>query len=70
MFRSHTIRHTRGRTPLHEWSASRRGRYRHNVQQTQATNVHALSGIRTFDPSNKAASDLRLRRYGNRNHLM
>jgi len=32
----HSVRHTTlGRTPLNEWSASRRGRYFHNTQQTQ-----------------------------------
>jgi hypothetical protein len=32
----------------------------HNIE-TQETNIHALSGIRTRDPSNQAAADLRLR---------
>jgi hypothetical protein len=32
----------------------------HNTE-TQETNIHALSGIRTCDPSNQAAADLRLR---------
>ena len=36
--RSHTLRHTTGRTPLNEWSARRRGRYLNNTQQTQQTN--------------------------------
>jgi hypothetical protein len=35
----------------------------HNIQ-TQETNIHALSGIRTHDPSNQAAADLRLRPRG------
>jgi hypothetical protein len=30
------------------------------TQQTQETNIHALRGIRTRDPSTKAAADLRL----------
>jgi hypothetical protein len=47
-----------GRTPLGEWSARRRGLYLH---RTQETNIHALSGIRTRDPSNKVAAELRLR---------
>ena len=56
--RSYTIRqtHTPGRTPLDEWSA----RYLHNTQQTQETNIHALGGIRTRNPSKWAAADLRL----------
>jgi hypothetical protein len=62
-----TIRHTLGRTPLNECSARRRGRYLHNTQQTQETNIHALSGIRTRDPSNRAAADIRLRKHGHRN---
>jgi hypothetical protein len=40
--------------------ARRRGRYRHNTQQTQQTNIHDLSRIRTSDPSNQAAAGLRL----------
>jgi hypothetical protein len=32
----------------------------HNVQ-TQQTNIHAPSEIRTRDPSNQAAADLRLK---------
>jgi hypothetical protein len=35
----------------------------HNIE-TQETNIHALSGIRTCDPSNQAAADLRLRPCG------
>jgi hypothetical protein len=31
-----------------------------NNIETQETNIHALSGIRTRDPSNQAAADLRL----------
>jgi hypothetical protein len=37
----------------------------HNIE-TQETNIHALSGIRTRDPSNQAAADLRLRPRGYR----
>jgi hypothetical protein len=42
----------------------RRGLYLHRTTQhikTQETNIHAPSGIRTRDPSNLAAADLRLR---------
>jgi hypothetical protein len=35
----------------------------HNIE-TQETNINALSGIRTCDPSNQAAADLRLRPRG------
>jgi hypothetical protein len=41
----------------------------HNIE-TQETNIHALSGIRTRDPSNEAAADLRLRRRGYRRRLI
>jgi hypothetical protein len=37
----------------------------HNIE-TQKTNIHALSGILTRDPSNQAAADLRLRPRGYR----
>jgi hypothetical protein len=40
----------------------------HNTE-TQETNIHALSGIRTRDPSNQAAADLRLRPRGYRGRL-
>jgi hypothetical protein len=33
----------------------------HNIE-TQETNIHALNGIRTRDPSNQAAADLTLDR--------
>jgi hypothetical protein len=59
-FLDHT--HTHGRTPLDEWSARRRGLYLHRT--TQHTNIHAPSMIRTRDPSNQAAADLRLRPCG------
>ena len=33
----------------------------HNTQQTQETNIHAIRGIRTSDPSGPATSDLHIR---------
>ena len=51
---------------MSKWSARCRGRYLHNTQQIQGTNIHALSGIRTRDISNQAAADLRLRPHGHR----
>jgi len=60
---------TPGRTPLNERSARLRGRYLHNTQQTKQTNIHALSGIRTRDPNNRAAEDLRLRPHSHRDRL-
>jgi hypothetical protein len=56
--RPHTGTHTPGRTPLNKWSARRRVRYLHYTQQTLETNIQALGGIETGDPSNRAASDL------------
>jgi hypothetical protein len=41
----------------------------HNIE-TQETNIHAFSGIRTRDPSNQAAADLRLRPRGYRGRLV
>jgi hypothetical protein len=77
--RSHTVRHTHththththGRTSLNERSARCRGRYLHKTQQTQDTNIHALSGIRTRDPSNQAAAGLRhkMREHRNSKHM-
>jgi hypothetical protein len=40
----------------------------HNIQ-TQETNIHALSGIRTRDPSNHAVTDQRLRPRSHRDRL-
>jgi hypothetical protein len=46
-------------------SPSQRPLPTYNIE-TQETNIHALSGIRTRDPSNQAAADLRLRPRGYR----
>ena len=54
------------RTPLKEWSALRRGLYLHNGQQTQKTNIHALSGIRTRDLNIRAPVDPLLRPHDQR----
>jgi hypothetical protein len=55
----HTIRHTAGRAPLNEWSVPHRDKIpaKHT---TRDTNINALVGIPTGDPSNRAAADLRL----------
>jgi hypothetical protein len=66
VFCAHTHTHTHGRTPLHEWSAHRIGRYLHITQQTQQTNINVLNAFRTRDPSNRAAADLRLIPNGHR----
>jgi len=47
-------------TPLTEWSARRIGRYLYNTQQAQDSNIHAVSEIRTRDPSNQETEDPRL----------
>jgi len=47
----------------------RRGRYLHNTQQTQETNIQALSGIWILNPNNRLPSDLRHRPHGHRNRL-
>jgi hypothetical protein len=60
--RDHTQWHTTvGRTPLDEWSARRRDLYLTNTQHLQLTNIHAPDGIRTRNPSRRAAADPRLR---------
>jgi hypothetical protein len=52
--RSRTIRHT------YLW-ARHKGRYIHNLQHAQGTNIYVLSGIRTHDPNNLAIEGLSLR---------
>jgi hypothetical protein len=58
----------RSRTPLDEWSARRWGLYLHRA--TQETNIHAISGIRTHDSSNKATAGLRPRGHRDRQPLL
>jgi len=64
-------RETPGRTLLNEGSAQRRGPYPHNTQQTQQTSIFAPppNGVRTCDPRNRAAADIRLRPHGRRDLL-
>jgi hypothetical protein len=66
--RTHARTHARTQAVglLKERSAGRSRRYLHSTEQTQATNIHALSGIRTLNPSNRAGSDLHLRQFGHR----
>ena len=65
VYRPHTSRHTHTHRdfgpPLDERSARRRGRYQRSAQQTQETNILALSRLRTRNYSNQAAADLCLR---------
>jgi hypothetical protein len=68
---SHTI-DTYGRTPLNDdQPVAEASTYtgQHNIE-TQETNTHAISVIRTRDPSNQAAADLRLRPRGYRGRLL
>jgi hypothetical protein len=51
-------------------SARRIGHYLHNTQQTQETNIRVLSGIRTRDPSTRAAADLCFRPHDHRSRQM
>ena len=63
-FLDHTQRRTTvGRTPLDEWSARRKDLYL-TTHNTHFTDIHAPGGIRTHDPSRRAAADLRLRPRG------
>ena len=59
--RSHTTRHTNGRTPLNTWSACPRGRYLHNTPQTQRRTSIPSAGF-----EQRAASNLRRRPHGQR----
>jgi hypothetical protein len=45
------ITHTLGRTPPNERTVRRRGRYLHNIQQTQQTNIYVFSGTQTLNTS-------------------
>jgi hypothetical protein len=68
---SHTIRQAAGLLWTSDQPVAKASTYprQHNVQ-TQDTNIHALSGIRSRDPSNQAAADLRLRPCGHRDRLL
>ena len=62
---SYSLTHaTLGRTPLHEGSARRRDLY---LTTHNTCNIHAAGGIRTHNPSNRAAADPRFRPRGHRN---
>jgi len=61
-FLDHTQRRTTfGRTALDEWPARRRDLY---LTTTHNTHIRAPGGIRTQNPSRRAAADLRLRPRG------
>ena len=52
---------TRHYATLDERSARRRGLYLYKTQYPQQTDIHALTGSRTRNPSKRSAADLRLR---------
>jgi hypothetical protein len=64
VYRSHSYTRTPGRTHLNECPALRRGHCLYHTEQTQQSNIHVLSGIRTHVSGNRAAEDLRLRPHG------
>ena len=66
--RSHTITHSHSVGLL--WTSDRpvaEIRTYSNTQHSEETNIHASGGIRTRDPSNRAAVDLCFRPHGYRN---
>jgi hypothetical protein len=66
----HTQTHTTvGRTPLDEGSARRRDLYLTTHKHSQETNIQAPGGIRTHDPSQRSATDLRFRPRGHWHRL-
>ena len=54
----------------YEWSAHRTGRYLHNTQQREDTNIRAVRGIRTRDPNNRPNAEIRLRTHGHRDRKL
>ena len=66
---THTHSPIPDKTPLSEWSSLRRRGYVHNTQETQETNLHVLTGIRTRDPKNLTVKNLSLRPHGHNNWL-
>jgi hypothetical protein len=64
----HTLNwiHTSGRTPLNEWSARWKAAACITHSTTPETNIHAFSGIRTHDSSNRAAAVICVRPHGHR----
>ena len=65
-----TLRHTTlSVTPLDEWSARRRDLYLTKKQDSQQTDIHALGGIRTRNPSKRAAASPSFRPRGHWDRL-
>ena len=62
----HTIQHKSLRPLYTSDQPIARVHYSHNTQQTEDTNINALSGTRNLDPSSRAAVDLQLRPHGHR----
>ena len=61
---SWTPTHTLGGSPVVEGLVRRRVRYLYYTQHSQKTNIHAPSGIRTRNPSKRAAAGQRRRLRG------
>jgi len=57
---THTHKHTHDRNPLNQWWDRRRSRYLHDIQKTQQTEIHTVSGLWTYDPKNQVAVELHL----------
>ena len=69
-FRDHTQRRTTvGRTHLDEWPAPRRDLYLTTTHNTHNRHIHAPGGIRTHNPSRRAAVGLHLRPRGHCDRL-
>jgi len=64
---THKSKHTTSKTLLNERPARGKGRY--GIQQTKGTHIHAISGIRPRDTSNRVTADPRLRMYCLRDRL-
>jgi len=69
VFRSHTIRQKQA-VELLCMSDQLVAEAGTDITQTNTSDKRPVNGIRTLDPSNKAASDLRLRPHENQNHVI
>ena len=67
---THTHTHTIGRTPLEDWSASRRAPYLTTHKTHKRQTFMSPVGIRTRNPSKRAAAGPGLRHRGHRNRRM
>ena len=70
VFRSHTTTHHSRLASSGRVISSSQRPLPDNTQHSQQTNIHAPSGIRTYNPSRRAAADLHLRPRGHRDRQM